>query len=59
MKPEIERQPNPMHQPETSFDGEVIFITENPPGGAPLDSVKVVERERRRQEQLAQGMKLR
>jgi hypothetical protein len=43
---------NPMHNPSTSSDSELQCFTD-PPGGLPLDSPEVVERERRRQEALA------
>ena len=47
-------EPNPMHKAETTGkDTELVELTDVP-GGVPLDSPEVLERNRRRQEQIRQ-----
>ena len=53
MNPEPKSRPNTVHQPETSFRGERTVFTDDT--GLPLDSPEVVERDRKRREQLAEA----
>ena len=53
MNSKPESRPNPVHQPETSFRGERTEFTDD--AGLPLDSPEVVERDRKRREQLAEA----
>ena len=57
MNPNPESQPNPIHRSDTSFRGERVVITDDP--GLPLDSPEVIERERKRRDQIAEAERLR